>query len=239
MYLALQKLGTATMRDLILTTGLSTAGAYRVMRLLEERRVVTSEAINRKQKVFAPVSTDVLADKIASQKRSLGRLEARMRSARLSSQRRSADSGTVDIVDDIDEIRDLYMAIPLGFRSEGNFLCFGSIDHLWEVLGFCYGMSEERNFIADRLRYGVAVNILSPKCDFLRQMTERDSLERRAMRIAPAIPLQKDLMILGEKTGFVFVTDKEHPRCLVVRRPEILSLYRSAFDAHWRSAISQ
>ena len=111
------------------------------------------------------------------------------------------------------------------------------MQNYWKVAGMSDEAPEELAFRHKRLGRGTFCRIFNTHSPESETFAKRDSRELRTTRLVDAIPVAKDY--LGYTMDHVrhFICDKDHPRVVIIRHPELVELYRDQFERMWNSGV--
>jgi sugar-specific transcriptional regulator TrmB len=241
LYLSLLQLKRAGMPALIAKTGMNIMTAYRTIQRLKERGLVQGININKKQEVFAPLTLAALIQTLDREQRALGKLRESLKNLGpllpyldLETQERSdTQDELIELREGIDAFREEYLKIPDHCRDE--FLHLGSMQNYWDVAGMGDESPEELAFRAKRYRRGVYSRNINTNSDAIRAVQMRDSKELRTLRITDDIPVKHDYVAFADNYICHFICDKNDPRVVIIRHPELQAFHRKQFTDLWRS----
>ncbi len=235
-YLLLLKFNSASTQKLSAASGISEISTYRTLKRLEQRGLVEAEKINGKQYIFRPLSLSKLIQRINLQQRKLARLANSLKDIDpllpyLDLTENSLNDESIEIKDGIDAFREEYLKLPR--IANGEFICLGSMEKYWEVNDWGLDSPEESSFIRQRMSNGVyarVVNIITEQSEYFHS---RDSLEKRTTKLKNEIPMSDNYFTITEDQSNLFICDKENPRVIVIKQPELLSLQKAQFKTLW------
>jgi sugar-specific transcriptional regulator TrmB len=240
LYLLLLKLRSATATQLITESGCNRMTVYRALKALENRGLLTVEALNGRQYLYRPLSLSQLVRNIDRQQRSLRRLELHLKNLDRFlpflqlDEEEDAQHEPIEIRDGLDAFREEYLSFPR--LCEQEYIHIGDMEHYWKTAQMTYECPEERNFIHTRLRRHITcriLNIYSPKS---LEFQRNDSRELRTSRLVDELPVTKHYLGMSEKQATLFLCDSENPRAIVMRQPELVGLYHQSFEQQWTKA---
>lgn len=239
LYLNLLALKRASMTDLIAASSLNIMTAYRTMKRLQERGLVQAFSINQKQSVYAPLTLKALIRKLDTEQRTLRKVQLALQDLDpllpyVDLHAEATDGGSqepVELKEGLDAFREEYLKLPDFCDSE--YLHVGSMQNYWDIAGMGDESPEEMSFRAKRYRRGVFARVINTDSPAMREVAKRDSKEMRTLRIVDDIPIRKDYVGFARDYIAHFVCNKESPRVILVRHPELLALYRNQFKAMW------
>ena len=243
MYLKLLALKRASMAQLIAGTGINVMTAYRTMRRLQERSLVQAFSVNQKQSVYAPLTLKSLIRKLDHEQRTLRKVQLALQDldpflpyVDLSAQSEEDGGGEpVELREGLDAFREEYLKLP--DFCDGEYLHVGSMQNYWDIAGMSDESPEEMSFRAKRYRRGVFAHVINTDSPAMREIAKRDSKEMRTLRIVDDIPIRRDYIGFARDHIAHFICDKETPRVIVVRHPELLALYRNQFRRTWEGGV--
>lgn len=234
-YVALLKLRKATMPQIREKCGLPNISVYRALRQLEDRDLVESHMMNGKQSAYCPLSLEKLIRKIGFAQRKLRRIELELRNLDsllpYMEESEGDDQPEIDIRLGLDAFREEYLKVPETFDEE--YFQFGNAAKFWESAKLDYDAPEERTFIRHRLASNLYLRALDIPSHVTERIQNNDSHEKRTMRLTSSLPVMNDLTMIGKKQITHFVNDKENPRVLIIRNPELVAAKRQQFETLW------
>jgi len=244
MYIQLLRLKRASMPELITSTGLNVMTAYRTMKRLQERGLVQAFTINQKQSVYAPLSLGALIQTLGAEERSIRRLQLALKDldrflsfigSKEEAEDRTDEQEPIVIRQGLDAFREEYLKIP--DLCEDEFICMGSMQNYWDVAGMSDEAPEELAFRHKRFSRNMFCRVFNTHSPEAEAFAKRDSRELRTTRLVDSIPVSKDY--LGYALDHVrhFICDKDHPRVIIIRHPELVSLYRDQFERMWNAGV--
>lgn len=238
LYLHLLRMRRATMTELIGESGLNIMTAYRTVKRLQERGLVQSFSVNQKQSVYAPLTLRALIHKLDQEQRSLRKVQLALQDldhllpyVDLEQEAESAPHELIQLREGVDAFREEYLKLP--DECDGEYLHVGSMQNYWDVAGMGDESPEELAFRAKRYRRGVFARVINTDSPTMRAIAKRDSKELRTLRILDDMPIRRDYIGFGAHHIAHFVCDKEHPKVLLIRHPELMALYRNQFRHMW------
>jgi predicted transcriptional regulator len=241
LYLHLLKLQRASMSELIGKSGLNVMTAYRTMKRLQERGLVSAMKINRKASVYAPLTLSTLIAKLDREQRTLRKLQLAL--ANLDSLlpyldvngETDDDGEPVEIREGLDAFREEYLKLPDCCTDE--YLHIGNMANYWKVAGMSDEAPEELAFRRKRLSRGIYCRIFNPHTPEAEIFAKRDSRELRTTRLVDDIPVKRDYLAFADAHVSHFVCDEKNPRVIVIRQPELADLYRKQFEMMWEKGV--
>jgi sugar-specific transcriptional regulator TrmB len=235
LYLLLLKLKKATITELIAGSGLNTMRVYRKILKLEERGLIKSDFLNKKQKIYYPLSLESLIVTIQSKAKRLYRLEQSLKGLDPLLQfveiNTEVDDNLIEIKEGLDAFREEYLKIPSLCKDE--FLHIGSMENYWHVAGMSFDSPEERNFIHQRMTKGIFARVINTRSKEIEEVQKRDSFEKRTLKIKDHLPIMKNYFTMARNHSSLFICDAENPRVVVIKQPDLLNLQREQFRALW------
>ncbi|MFH0851396.1 MAG: helix-turn-helix domain-containing protein [Candidatus Peregrinibacteria bacterium] len=244
LYLELLKRKRAAMPDLIGESGLTVMTAYRTMKRLQDRGLVQALKVNRKQSVYAPLTLKGLIRKIDAEQRVLRRVQLALQDldrflpfldGEESSDARDMDGEMIEVRDGLDAFREEYLKLP--DLCDDEFLCMGSMQNYWNVAGMGDEAPEELAFRHKRFRRNMFCRVFNTHSPESEAFARRDSKELRTTRLVDAIPVARDYLGYTKDHVRHFICDKENPRVVIIRHPEIVALYRDQFERMWGNGV--
>ncbi|MFH0769861.1 MAG: helix-turn-helix domain-containing protein [Candidatus Peregrinibacteria bacterium] len=241
MYIHLLALQRASMNALIARSGLQLMTAYRTMRRLQERGLVQAEKINRKQSVYIPLSLSALVAKVDTEQRKLRNLQLALQGLDhllpyVASRQQSTDGEEpVEVFSGLDAFREEYLKLP--DLCDDEFLCMGSMQNYWNVAGMSDEAPEELAFRHKRFNRNMFCRVFNTHSKESETFAKRDSRELRTTRLVDTIPVAKDYLGYAKDHVRHFVCDRENPRVIIIRHPELVALYRDQFERMWTMGV--
>jgi sugar-specific transcriptional regulator TrmB len=240
LYLLLLKLGAASVRDLVEQSSVNHMTAYRTVKRLAGRGLIEAKKINRKQSVYSALSLRSLVRHLETDQRKMRRLQLALQGLDrflpfIDITERAGDNEPVEVREGLDAFREEYLKLPDLCGDE--FLCMGSMQNYWQVAGLSDEAPEELAFRHKRYAhntYARVFNTLSPESI---EFSKRDSRELRTTRLVDAIPVAKDYLGYAKDHVRHFICDKENPRVVIIRHPELVALYRDQFGRMWEAGV--
>ncbi len=243
MYLHLLRLKRASMPELIAETNLNVMTAYRTMKRLQERGLVQAMEINQKQSVYVPLTLDALIQTLGAQERSIRRLQLTLKNLdpllsymdTAEEPRAENSEEPVTIAEGFDAFREEYLKIP--DLCEDEFLCMGSMQNYWKVAGMSDEAPEELAFRHKRFKRNMSCRVFNTYSSESAAFAKRDSKELRTTRLVDTIPVSKDYLGYTKDHVRHFICDEEYPRVIIIRHPELVTLYRDQFERMWQAGV--
>ncbi|MFC1810168.1 hypothetical protein ACFLZH_01590, partial [Patescibacteria group bacterium] len=62
----------------------------------------------------------------------------------------------------------------------------------------------------------------------------RDSFEKRTLKLKESLPIMENLLVISAKQSALFLCDREDPKVVLIKEPELLELQRQQFDYLWK-----
>ncbi len=244
LYLQLLKLRRASMSELIESSGLNVMTAYRTIKRLQDRGLVSALKVNQKQSVFAPLTLRALTKKLASEQRALRKLQLALQDLDpllpfldLDREYTHNDSDElIEVREGLDAFREEYLKLPDSCESE--YLSFGSMQNYWNIAGMSDESPEELGFRDKRYRgriYAIALNTISKESE---RFASRDSKELRRTRLLDTLPMGKDYIGFADDRVCHFVCDDDNPKTIIIRHPEVRNLYLKQFRDIWDEGVN-
>jgi len=240
LYLHLLKLRRASMSELIAASGLNVMMAYRTMKRLQERGLVSAMKINRKTSVYAPLTLTALTKKLDQEQRKLRKLQLALRDLDpllpyLDMEAAKDDADPIEIREGIEAFREEYLKLPDCCTDE--FLHIGSMQNYWRIAGMSDEAPEELAFRRKRIGKGTYCRIFNTHSPESETFAKRDSRELRTSRLVDDIPVRRDYLAYADNHVSHFICDAENPRVIVIRQPEAVALYRKQFEMMWNGGV--
>ncbi|MDD5469665.1 MAG: helix-turn-helix domain-containing protein [Candidatus Peribacteraceae bacterium] len=243
LYLHLLRLKRASMAELIAESGLPVMTAYRTVQRLQDRGLVQAMKINGKQSVFLPLTLAALIRTLGAEERTIRRLQNALKDLDPLLPYLPAEEGKpvaeeaepVAIREGLDAFREEYLKLPDLCADE--FLCMGSMQNYWHVAGMSDESPEELAFRHKRFRRGMFCRVFNTHSPESETFAKRDAQELRTTRLIDAIPVARDYLGYSRDHVRHFICDKDHPRVIIIRHPELVALYRDQFERMWREGV--
>ena len=235
-YVTLLKARMATIPQLREAANLPNITVYRAMKSLEERKLVETVTLNRKQKCYKPLSLEALIQKVSATQRKLRRFELELRKldALLPYLDEKNDDEEIVVRSGLEAFREEYVRMPNLFKDE--YLHIGNCENFWKTAKLNYDAPEERYFINRRLERNIFGRVLDTYTPTAEMIQKRDSLEKRTFKIVDELPLTKDLLMIAEGQVTHFVCDADSPRVIVMKNPALVGLHQDQFARLWTNA---
>lgn len=236
LYLLLLKKRRATASALIAESGLNVMTAYRTLRRLRERGLVSALQINQKQYVYAPLTLAALTKKLDTEQRKLRRLQLALQGLDallpyVDAEEKNGDEELVEVREGLDAFREEYLKIPDLCTDE--FLHIGSMQNYWELAGMSDEAPEELAFREKRFKRGIYARIFNTPSPVAEGFAARDSREMRTTRLLEDLPIKKDYMAFTATDVRHFICDEGNLRTVIIRHPELVALHRRMFSDLW------
>ncbi len=236
-YMLLLKFKETTLSRLIEVSQISTTTAYRTIKRLCDRGLIEGVEINKKQKVFRPLSLHALIDRLREKQDKLGKLEKSLKGI-------DEYLPYMDVSDDLDdsiEIKTGFDAFVFEYLNIPNIknrdlLAIGSVPNFWAIPGFSYHSAEERNFIRKRMANGTYARVFNESEKEIEEIQKNDTLEKRTTKLKKDLPGNENLLTITDDASFMFVCDKSSPRVIITRQPDLLKLQKDYFYNMWKVA---
>ncbi|MDD5470007.1 MAG: helix-turn-helix domain-containing protein [Candidatus Peribacteraceae bacterium] len=244
MYLHLLTLKRASMSALISASGLNIMTAYRTIRRLQERGLVQAMKINEKQSVFVPLTLGALIQTLSSEERAIRHLQLALKDLDrflpfIDVPERAGDKKEEDepvlIREGFDAFREEYLKIPDLCTDE--FLCMGSMQNYWKVADMSDEAPEELAFRHKRFQRRMFCRVFNTHSPESEGFAKRDSKELRTTRLVDVIPVARDYLGYTKDHVRHFICDDKNPRVIIIRHPELVTLYRDQFERMWRAGV--
>ncbi|MDD5074718.1 MAG: helix-turn-helix domain-containing protein [Candidatus Peribacteraceae bacterium] len=243
LYLHLLALKRASMTDLIGRSGLNVMTAYRTIKRLQDRGLVQAFSVNQKQSVYVPLSLSALIQTLGTEERTIRHLQLALKN--LDPLLPYVDVGETDsvtldeepvaILEGLDAFREEYLKLP--DLCEDEFLCMGSMQNYWKTSGMSDEAPEELAFRHKRFSRRMFCRVFNTHSPESEGFAKRDSKELRTTRLVDAIPVAKDYLGFSKDHVRHFICDKDHPRVIIIRHPELVALYRDQFERMWKEGV--
>jgi sugar-specific transcriptional regulator TrmB len=232
-YGGLLELQKATIPELREHLGLPNITVYRSLKLLVDRGMVDREGVSKKQIVYRPLTPQKLIRAISNTQHKLRRIELELLKANklLSSPASHSVLPDVEMRLGLDAFREEYLKLPDTFHDE--YLHLGSAEKFWETAKFNYDSPEERGFINRRLSNNLYTRALDTPSSVSERIQRNDSREKRTMKLVPKLPVMNDLLMISDAKVVHFVNDRESPRVIIIRNPELVQSHRAHFATLW------
>ncbi|MBU1151279.1 hypothetical protein KJ632_00455 [Patescibacteria group bacterium] len=234
-YLLLLKLNSATIQQLSAQSGISEMSTYRAVKRLQERDMVEAQQLNKKQSIYQPLSLQKLIQRINHKQKKLARLANSLKDIDpllpyLDLNEELEDS--IEIKEGLDSFREEYLKLPRIAKDE--FICMGSMEQYWAVNGWDLDAPEEASFIRQRMHKGVYARVANIRSEQSEYFHSRDSLEKRTTKIKDDIPMINNYFTITENQSNLFICNKENPRVIITKQPELLNLQKAQFSELWK-----
>jgi sugar-specific transcriptional regulator TrmB len=243
-YLHLLTLKRASMAELIAASGLNVMTAYRTIKRLQERGLVQAMKINEKQSVYVPLTLGALIQALSAEERTIRHLQLALKdldrflpfvNAQEDIAEKTGEDEPVAIREGLDAFREEYLKLP--DLCDDEFLCMGSMQNYWRVSGMSDEAPEELAFRHKRFSRNMFCRVFNTHSAESETFAKRDSKELRTTRLVDAIPVAKDYLGYSKDHVRHFICDKENPRVVIIRHPELVALYRDQFERMWDSGV--
>jgi sugar-specific transcriptional regulator TrmB len=238
LYLLLLKIKKATIMELIAGSGLNTMRVYRTILKLEERGLINSDFLNKKQKIYYPLSLESLIMTIQRKAKKLFRLEQSLKGLDPLLQfvdiNAEVDNNLIEIKEGLDAFKEEYLKLPSLCKDE--FLHIGSMENYWNVAGMSFESPEERYFIHQRISRGVYARVIDIKTEKMEEVGKSDSIEKRTLKLKDKLPIMENYFTIAPTHTSLFICDVENPRVIVIKQPDLLNIQREQFRSLWESA---
>lgn len=242
MYLHLLSLRRASMSELIDASGLNVMTAYRTMKRLQERELVSALKINNKQYIYAPLTLSALAKKLGNEQRKLRKIQLALQDLDpLLSYvdmhvGNEMDLEPIEIREGVEAFREEYLALPDYCSSE--YLHIGSMENYWSIAQMGDESPEENAFRSKRYKRGIFARVINTNSPVMQAISKRDSKELRTLRILDDIPMKRDYLGFSDSHICHFICDAENPRVIIIREKELANIYRDRFGQIWESGTT-
>ena len=237
-YVALLQVQKATIPMIREKSGLPNITVYRCMKDLEERGMVESEKLNRKQAVYMPLTLEKLIGKVAHAQKKLRRMELELRNLDslipYMNDLEHDEKPEIDLRLGFDAFREEYLKIPDAFADE--YMHIGSFPKAWEIMKMNYDSPEERWFINRRMTNNLFTRVLNIPSMEAETVQSNDSREKRTTRLCATIPIKNDCLAIAKDQVTHFVNDPENPRVIIIRNLELVKAHNAQFEDLWREA---
>jgi len=244
MYLHLLTLKRASMSQLIATSGLNVMTAYRTIKRLQERGLVQAMKVNEKQSVFVPLTLSALIQTLGAEERTIRRLQLALKDldhflpfidAGDAAEKSDVLEEPIVIREGLNAFREEYLKLP--DLCDDEYLCMGSMQNYWHVADMSDEAPEELAFRHKRFSRNMYCRVFNTHSPESETFSKRDSKELRTTRLVDAIPVAKDYLGYAKDHIRHFICDKEHPRVIIIRHPELVALYRDQFERMWAEGV--
>ncbi|MDD4318941.1 MAG: helix-turn-helix domain-containing protein [Candidatus Peribacteraceae bacterium] len=240
LYLQLLKLRRASMTELIAASGLNVMTAYRTMKRLQDRGLVSPMKLNRKQSVFSPLTLRAIITKLDADQRKMRKLRLALAGLDsllpyLDNEAKIDEAEPVEIREGVEAFREEYLKLPDCCTDE--YLHLGNMANYWRVAGLSDEAPEELAFRRKRLDRGIYCRIFNPRTPEAETFAKRDSRELRTSRLVDDIPVTDDYLAFADAHVSHFICDDTNPRVIVIRQPELIELYRNQFESMWKQGV--
>lgn len=237
-YLLLLKLQKSTISELTYKSGLNFMMVYRTIDRLLERGLIEKKSLNEKQNFYVPLSLKKLIRRIQSEQRKLHRLAAKLKGLDpllpFVDVDREVEDELIEVKEGLDSFREEYLKMP--DLCNENYYHIGAMHNYWDVAQWSYDCPEERGFIRKRLNNGIFARILNTPCKEADDFCPRDTIEKRESRIVDELPLTNNYMGFAENQISLFICDKDDPRVVVIKEPDLLKMHHNQFKNLWRGS---
>lgn len=231
LYKLLRKYEQLTIPELVYRSKLPNIAVYRTLQDLEERGLITSLPINKKQKVYAPNPLSSLCSYVASEQRRLRKLELALQDFDASIKiLDDADEG-VQVYEGKDAFREQFMQLPSLCTDE--YLHIGSVDGLWEGTGYTYESPEIRSFVHNRMRKNIFAREFTLHSEEAEKIQQNDSREKRTTVLKQSLPVMDNMLVITDEQVSHFVCDPEDLRVIVMTDPSLVQMHRGHFEMMW------
>ncbi|MEK7218014.1 MAG: helix-turn-helix domain-containing protein [Patescibacteria group bacterium] len=239
LYALLLKKGRASVSELMAESGFNVMTAYRTVKRLRERGLVAAMKVNRKVSVYAPLTLGALVKKLDVEQRKMRKLQLALSGldsllpyADLSG---SDEAEPVEVREGLEAFREEYLKLPE--HCDGEYLHIGSMDNYWEIAGMSDESPEEIAFRRKRYKHGVFARVINTYSPVMVEVAKRDSREMRTLRISDDIPVKRDYIGFAKKYLAHFVCDRNNPRVILIRHPELLALHKRHYADLWKGGV--
>ena len=237
-YVALLKLQKATIPMIREKSGLPNITVYRCMKDLEERGMIDTEMLNRKQALYRPLTLEKLIEKVSKAQKKLRRMELELRNLDslipYLNEAEGKEEPEIEVRLGFDAFREEYLKIPDALK--GEYMQMGNFANTWDTMKMNYDSPEERWFINRRMRNNLYTRVLNMPSPEAEAVQRNDSREKRTTQISATIPIKKDCMAISKAQVSHFVNDAGNPRVVIIRNPELVQAYHSQFETLWSRA---
>lgn len=240
MYLLLLKLQKASVAEIVEMTGMNTMTAYRLVKRLLDRSLISEISLNQKQSVYVPLSLKSLVMRLESDERRMRKIQLALRGVDkllpyLDLDQNTAETEPVEIREGLDAFREEYFRLP--DLCDDEYLCMGSMQNYWKIAGMSDEAPEELGFRSKRFRKGIFARVFNTPCVESETFAKRDSQELRTTRIVDDMPVKEDYLGFAKDHICHFVCDPNNPRVIVIRHPELVAVHRRQFDQMWKGGV--
>jgi predicted transcriptional regulator len=239
LYLHLLKLRRASMSELIACSELNVMTAYRTMKRLQERGLVSATKINQKQSVYAPLTLSALTAKLDVEQRKLRKLQLALENLdpllpyldATDDHMKEMEKEWIELREGREAFREEYLKIPMMCADE--FLHIGSMQNYWRTAGMTDESPEELSFRHYRIQHGISARIFNTYSPESVKFHSRDSREMRTTRLLDDLPITKNYLAFTASDARYFFCDEENPRVIIIRQPELVALHKKQFQQLW------
>jgi len=241
LYVHLLRLKHATATQLIAASGLNTMTVYRTIKRLRDRGLLQAQSINNKQSLFAPLPLSAIIQKLGTEQMVLRKLQLALKDLDPLlpyldvAQQLEEEAQPIELREGLDAFREEYMKLPDLCTDE--YLCMGSMQNYWKVAAMSDESPEELAFRHKRYGHGISCRVFNTHSVESESFAKRDSKEMRTTRLVDVIPIRNDYVGYTATQIAHFICDEAHPRVIVIRHPELCTLYRQQFNDLWRSGV--
>jgi sugar-specific transcriptional regulator TrmB len=233
-YLALLKLGTASVNQIADLTDLKSITIYRAIKILLERKLVQEIIVNKKQSLYKPLTLQALVGELENEEKEIAKLKSAISNLDpfLKFMDLRDEQEEIEIKTGIDNFRAEYLAVPQIAKEE--VYAFGSMCNCFKTLGeWDLDTPEERSFIKQRMGKGIHARLLHEHQTGAEEFQKRDSLEKRSTRFGFDLPISSNAVLITEKDVRLFICNEENPRVMIINQPDLKNIYRSVFEYNW------
>lgn len=235
-YLLLLKLQKASVGEIVAISGINTMTAYRMIKRLLERSLISEISLNKKQSVYVPLTLRSLVLRLESDERRMRKLQLALRGVDqllpyLDLDQRADDPEPVEIREGLDAFREEYLKLP-DYCSE-EYLHIGSMQNYWDIAGMSDESPEELSFRHKRFKRHIFARVFNTPAPAMDAIMKRDSRELRTMKISDALPITRDYLGFADDYVCHFVCDPKNPKAIIIRHPELVSVHRRQFKQLW------
>jgi hypothetical protein len=110
------------------------------------------------------------------------------------------------------------------------------MQNYWDIAGFGDQSAEEMSFRAARYRNNVFARVINTVSEEMAAIQKRDSRELRTLKMSPRLPVERDYVGFADEYCCHFICDKEHPRVIIIRHPELLAVHEEQFGELWKQS---
>lgn len=236
LYIHLLKLRRASMSELISLSGLNVMTAYRTMKRLQERGLVSAFKINLKESIYAPLTLSALSKKLDAEQRKLRKLQLALQDLDpllpyIDMEATKDDAEPIEVREGLEAFREEYLKIPE--MSEHFFLHIGDMGAYWRVAEMSEDHPLERGFRQRRMARGVGARVLNIPSPEALHFSKLDSREMRITKLTEHLPVTNNYLTFTEHCVCHFLCEKENPRVIVIRNPELVALHHQQFKNLW------